>query len=159
MAVIGIDLGTTNSLAAYWKDGRAELIRDENGAVLLPSVVGYVENEGFVVGEAAKERLLTHAGDTAASFKCFMGTAREYTLGGKTCTPMELSAMVLERIRKNAAFYLQEEIEEAVITVPAYFNDRQRSDTKKAAQIAGLKVERLINEPSAAALEIGRAHV
>ena len=152
MAVIGIDLGTTNSLAAYWKDGRAELIRDENGAVLLPSVVGYVENEGFVVGEAAKERLLTHAGDTAASFKCFMGTAREYTLGGKTCTPMELSAMVLERIRKNAAFYLQEEIEEAVITVPAYFNDRQRSDTKKAAQIAGLKVERLINEPSAAAL-------
>lgn len=152
MAVIGIDLGTTNSLAAYWKDGQTRLIRDEKGDVLLPSVVGYVENEGFLVGTEARERLLTHAEETAASFKCFMGTAKEYLLGERTYTSMELSAMVLERIRKNAEFYLQEKIEEAVITVPAYFNDKQRSDTKKAAQIAGLKAERLINEPSAAAL-------
>ncbi len=152
MAIIGIDLGTTNSLAACWKDGSLELIPNENGEVLFPSAVGYVEGEGFLVGTAAKERLLTHPGDTVASFKCFMGTAKEYRLGGRTYTPMELSAMVLERLRRNAERVLQEEIEEAIVTVPAYFNDKQRSDTKKAAQVAGLKVERLINEPSAAAL-------
>lgn len=152
MAVIGIDLGTTNSLAAYWKDGKAQLISDENGNVLLPSVVGYVEGEGYLVGSQAKERLITHPNDTAASFKRFMGTAKEYEMGGRTYTPMELSAMVLERIRRNAEYFLKEEIEEAIITVPAYFNDKQRSDTKKAARIAGLKTERLINEPSAAAL-------
>ena len=152
MAVIGIDLGTTNSLAAYWKDGEVRLIEDEKGEVLLPSVAGYVEGEGFLVGGEAKERLLTHPGDTVASFKRFMGTAKEYPLGGRNYTPMELSAMVLEKIKRNAEFVLKEEIEEAVITVPAYFNDKQRSDTKKAAQIAGLKADRLINEPSAAAL-------
>lgn len=152
MAVIGIDLGTTNSLAAYWKDGKAQLLSDENGNVLLPSVVGYVEGEGFLVGSQAKERLLTHPDDTTASFKRFMGTSKEYEMGSRTYTPMELSAMVLERIRRNAEYFLKEEIEEAIITVPAYFNDKQRSDTKKAARIAGLKTERLINEPSAAAL-------
>lgn len=152
MAVIGIDLGTTNSLAAYWTEQGAELIADENHRVLFPSVVGYVEGEGFLVGAAAKERLLTHSADTVGSFKRFMGTAKEYTLGGKAYTAMELSAMVLERIRRNAEHVLKEPVEEAIITVPAYFNDRQRSDTKKAAQIAGLHVERLINEPSAAAL-------
>ncbi|WP_300803653.1 Hsp70 family protein [uncultured Acetatifactor sp.] len=152
MAIIGIDLGTTNSLAAYWRDGRLELIPGEDGNVLFPSAVGYVEGEGFLVGAVAKERLLTHPDDTVASFKCFMGTAKEYSLGGRMYTPMELSAMVLERLRRNAQRVLQEEIEEAIVTVPAYFNDRQRSDTKKAAQVAGLKVERLINEPSAAAL-------
>lgn len=152
MAVIGIDLGTTNSLAAYWKDGRVQLIGDEKGEALLPSVVSYVEGEGFLVGKAAKERLLTHVSDTAASFKCFMGTAKEYRLGGKAYTPMELSAMVLGRIKKQAEYVLREAVDEAIVTVPAYFNDKQRSDTKKAAQIAGLKVERLINEPSAAAL-------
>lgn len=152
MAIIGIDLGTTNSLAACWKDGRLELIPGEDGEVLFPSAVGYVDGEGFLVGAAAKKRLLTHPMDTVASFKCFMGTAKEYKLGGRTYTPMELSAMVLERLKRNAEHVLQEEIEEAIVTVPAYFNDKQRSDTKKAAQVAGLKVERLINEPSAAAL-------
>lgn len=152
MAVIGIDLGTTNSLAAYWKDGEARLICDERGEALLPSVVSYVEGEGFLVGAAAKERLLFHGSDTAASFKRFMGTAKEYRLGDGTYTPVELSAMVLGRIKRNAEYFLKEEIEEAIVTVPAYFNDKQRSDTKKAAQIAGLKAERLINEPSAAAL-------
>lgn len=152
MAVIGIDLGTTNSLGAYWQDGTSHLIPMEEDRFLLPSVVSYVEGEGFLVGAAAKERLIPYAEDTAASFKRFMGTAKEYHLGGRTYAPMELSAMVLEQIKRNAEFFLKEEIEEAVITVPAYFNDKQRSDTKKAAQIAGLKVERLINEPSAAAL-------
>lgn len=158
MAVIGIDLGTTNSLGAYWKDGRVQLIPMEGESFLLPSVVGYVEGEGFLAGAAAKERLIPHAGDTVASFKRFMGTAKEYHLGGRAYTPMELSAMILERIKRNAEFYLQEEIEEAVITVPAYFNDKQRSDTRKAAQIAGLKAERLINEPSAAALAYRREY-
>ena len=158
MAVIGIDLWITNSLGAYWKDGRVQLIPMEGESFLLPSVVGYVEGEGFLAGAAAKERLIPHAGDTAASFKRFMGTAKEYHLGGRAYTPMELSAMILERIKRNAEFYLQEEIEEAVITVPAYFNDKQRSDTRKAAQIAGLKAERLINEPSAAALAYRREY-
>ena len=152
MAVIGIDLGTTNSLGAYWKDGTVHLIPMEGERFLLPSVVGYVEGEGFLAGAAAKERLILYPEDTVASFKRFMGTEKEYHLGGKAYSPMELSAMVLEQIKRNAEFFLKEEIEEAVITVPAYFNDKQRSDTKKAAQIAGLKVDRLINEPSAAAL-------
>lgn len=156
MAVIGIDLGTTNSLGAYWKDGAVHLIPMEGGSALLPSVVGYVEGEGFLVGAAARERLIPHSEDTAASFKRFMGTAKEYCLGGRAYTPMELSAMVLEQIKRNAEFFLKEEIDEAVITVPAYFNDKQRSDTKKAAQIAGIKVDRLINEPSAAALAYRR---
>lgn len=150
MAVIGIDLGTTNSLAAYWADGRVHFVPDENGNQMVPSAAVYLEGEGIVVGRKAKEHLLK-GGEGAASFKRFMGTKKEYMLGGKAYTPMELSAMVLHKLKEQAERILPE-IEEAVITVPAYFNDKQRSDTKKAAQIAGLKVERLINEPSAAAL-------
>ena len=150
MSVIGIDLGTTNSLAAYWADGRVHFIPDENGNRMVPSAAVYLEGEGIVVGRKAKEHLL-NGGEGAASFKRFMGTKKEYVLGGKAYTPMELSAMVLHKLKEQAERILPE-IEEAVITVPAYFNDKQRSDTKKAAQIAGLKVERLINEPSAAAL-------
>lgn len=152
MAVIGIDLGTTNSLAAYWEDGESRLIPDETGNVLVPSAVSFLEGEGFFVGQQAKERKLLDETAAAASFKRFMGTEKTYPLGGKNYTAMELSAMVLEKMKRNAQRYLKEEITEAVITVPAYFNDKQRSDTKKAAQIAGLYVERLINEPSAAAL-------
>ncbi len=150
MAVIGIDLGTTNSLAAYWADGRVHFVPDENGNRMVPSAAVYLEGEGIVVGRKAKEHLLK-GGEGAASFKRFMGTKKEYMLGGKAYTPMELSAMVLHKLKEQAERILPE-IEETVITVPAYFNDKQRSDTKKAAQIAGLKVERLINEPSAAAL-------
>lgn len=152
MAVIGIDLGTTNSLAACWREGRLCLIPDENGNVLLPSVVSRTEEGTYLVGRKAKERMHVKAEVTAGSFKCFMGTDKTYTLGGRELSPVELSALVLQRMRRNAEHFLKEEIEEAIITVPAYFNDRQRADTKKAAQIAGLHVERLINEPSAAAL-------
>ena len=113
MAVIGIDLGTTNSLGAYWKDGEVQLIPMEEERFLLPSVVGYVEGEGFLVGAAAKDRLIPYAEDTAASFKRFMGTAKEYQLGGRTYTPMQLSAMVLEQIKRNAEFFLKEGIEGA----------------------------------------------
>ncbi|MBO5524014.1 MAG: Hsp70 family protein [Roseburia sp.] len=152
MAVIGIDLGTTNSLAAYWKDGEARLIPDETGSVLVPSVVSFQEGEGLSVGQQAKERRMLDETAAVGSFKRFMGTEKTYQLGQKNYTPMQLSAMVLEKMKRNAECYLKEEITEAIITVPAYFNDKQRSDTKKAAQIAGLPVERLINEPSAAAL-------
>lgn len=152
MAVIGIDLGTTNSLAACWRDGSLCLIPDEAGDVLLPSVVSRTEEETYFVGRAAKELLHTKAEAAAGSFKRFMGTDKTYILADKELTPVELSALVLQRIKVNAENFLKEEIEEAIITVPAYFNDRQRADTKKAAQIAGLNVERLINEPSAAAL-------
>ena len=152
MAVIGIDLGTTNSLAACWRGGRLCLIPDENGEVLLPSVVSRTEEGTYIVGREAKELLHTRAESTVGSFKRFMGTEKTYALADKELTPVELSALVLQRIKANAEHFLKEEIEEAIITVPAYFNDRQRADTKKAAQIAGLNVERLINEPSAAAL-------
>lgn len=152
MAVIGIDLGTTNSLAACWRGGGLCLIPYENGDVLLPSVISRTEEGTYLVGRDAKEQMHTKAEAAARSFKRFMGTDKMYMLADKELTPVELSALVLQRIRVNAEHFLKEEIEEAIITVPAYFNDRQRADTKKAAQIAGLNVERLINEPSAAAL-------
>ena len=151
MAVIGIDLGTTNSLVSCWKNGEAVLIPNSLGSVLTPSAVS-VSQEEILVGDAAKQRLLTHGNETAVSFKCFMGTKKKYQLGSQIFTPIELSALVLKKLKQDAQEYLNEPIEEAIITVPAYFNDRQRTDTKLAAKIAGLKVERLINEPSAAAL-------
>ena len=152
MAVIGIDLGTTNSLAACWKGDEVFLIPDEDGNILLPSVVSRIDEGATLVGRRAKERLHTKAEQTAASFKRFMGTEKEYLLSGQKFTPAELSALVLNRIKIYAEHYLKEPVEEAIVTVPAYFNDKQRADTKKAAGIAGLHVERLINEPSAAAL-------
>lgn len=152
MAVIGIDLGTTNSLAACWREGHICLVPEESGSVLLPSVVSRTEENTYLVGQEAKDLLHTRAEVTVGSFKRFMGTEKTYSLAGRILSPVELSALVLQRIKGNAEHFLKEEIEEAIITVPAYFNDRQRADTKKAAQIAGLPVERLINEPSAAAL-------
>lgn len=152
MAVIGIDLGTTNSLAAYWKDGKACLIPDAVGNVLFPSVVSLFDENEIAVGSVAKEQLLLQPDKTVASFKRYMGSDKIFSIGNKNYKPLELSAFVLSEIKAGAEKFLKEEVEEAVITVPAYFNDKQRSDTKKAAQLAGLHVERLINEPSAAAL-------
>lgn len=152
MRTIGIDLGTTNSLAAYWSDGKVQLIPQESERLMLPSVVGLDETGGIFVGSLAKERRVVHSNNTFGSFKCFMGTEKKYETGGKCYTPVDFSAMVLAQIKSNAEAFLGEPVEEAIISVPAYFNDQQRSDTKKAAKIAGLKVERLINEPSAAAL-------
>lgn len=151
MAMIGIDLGTTNSLVSYWKDKTAKLIPNSMGSVLTPSVISVMQEE-ILVGQAAKERGLIHGNETAASFKRFMGTKKKYQLGSRIFTPVELSAFVLKKLKKEAEQYLNEPVDEAIITVPAYFNDRQRTDTKLAAKMAGLKVERLINEPSAAAL-------
>ena len=152
MAIIGIDLGTTNSLACVWREGRVELIPNELGEYKTSSAVSVLEDGTFLVGAAAKERLVSHPKSTAASFKVWMGTEKTLTLNGKPFKPEELSALVLRQLLEDARRYLNEPLEEAVISVPAYFNDDQRCATKLAAQLAGLTVKRLINEPSAAAL-------
>ncbi len=152
MAIIGIDLGTTNSLAAVWRDGRSDLIPNAAGDFLTPSAVSVDEDGGILVGRAARDRLISHPERTAARFKRFLGTSRTYTLGGRTFTPEELSSLVLRSLREDAEAYLGEAVEEAVVSVPAYFAEAQRAATKRAAALAGLKVERLVNEPSAAAV-------
>lgn len=152
MAIIGIDLGTTNSLAAVWRNGRSELIPNAAGDVLTPSVVSVDEDGGVLVGRAARDRLISHPERTAARFKRFMGTSKTYTLGSRTFTPEDLSSLVLRSLRQDAEAYLGEPVEEAVVSVPAYFAESQRAATKRAAALAGLKVERLVNEPSAAAV-------
>ena len=152
MAIIGIDLGTTNSLACVYRNGKAELIPNELGEYLTSSAVSVLEDGSVLVGAAAKERLISHPESTAASFKIWMGTEKKLTLGTRQFKPEELSALVLRQLSEDARRYLGEPVEEAVISVPAYFNDDQRCATKLAAQLAGLTVKRLINEPSAAAL-------
>ncbi len=152
MAVIGIDLGTTNSLGAVYRNNKVELIPNRFGSYLTPSVVSVVEDGTILVGEVAKERLVTNPEATAASFKKDMGTERKYTLGKKTFLPEELSSFVIRSIVEDARTYLQEEIEEVIISVPAYFHDKQRVATKRAGALAGVTVNRIINEPSAAAM-------
>ncbi len=152
MAIIGIDLGTTNSLASVWRNGRCELIPNSFGEFLTPSVVGFDDEGNVIIGKIAKQRLVSHPDLTAASFKCFMGTKQEISLGKKVFTPPELSSFILRQLKEDAELYLGEPVEEAVISVPAYFDDNGRSATKLAGELAGLKVERIINEPSAAAL-------
>lgn len=150
--IIGIDLGTTNSLASVWQDGRSRLIPNSLGEYLTPSIVS-IDHDGHVcVGKIAKERLASHPEHTAALFKRFMGTEKKYVLGGREYRPEELSALVLRRLKEDAERYLGEPVEEAVISVPAYFNDMARKATKDAGTLAGLRVERIVNEPSAAAL-------
>ena len=150
--IIGIDLGTTNSLVAVWQDGESKLIPNAFGEYLTPSVVSVDEDGSVYVGKTAKERLISHPNETASVFKRFMGTAKKYQLGNKKYLPEELSALVLKKLKEDAERYLGEPVEEAIISVPAYFNDMARNATKNAGVIAGLKVERIINEPSAAAL-------
>ena len=152
MAIIGIDLGTTNSLACIYRDGKVERIPNELGDFKTSSAVSVLEDGAVLVGAAAKERLVSHPESTAASFKIWMGTEKSLTLGKRRFKPEELSALVLRQLLEDARRYLGEPVEEAVISVPAYFNDDQRCATKLAAQLAGLTVKRLINEPSAAAL-------
>jgi molecular chaperone HscC len=153
--IIGIDLGTTNSAVAVWRDGRSELIPNALGNLLTPSAVGLDGNGELIVGLAARERQSTHPHLTATNFKRYMGTQRVSELGGRIFLPEDLSALVLSRLRADAEAHLDERVTEAVITVPAYFNDKQRKATKRAGELAGLKVERLLNEPTAAALAYG----
>lgn len=150
--IIGIDLGTTNSLVAVWENGESKLIPNAFGEYLTPSVVSVDENGIVYVGKTAKERLAAYPAQTASIFKRFMGTSKKYKLGNKVYLPEELSAMVLRKLKEDAENYLGEPVEEAIISVPAYFNDMGRNATKRAGFLAGLKVERIINEPSAAAL-------
>jgi molecular chaperone HscC len=153
--IIGIDLGTTNSLAAIWRDGKAQLIPNALGHFLTPSCVGIDDDGTVLVGEAARARLQTHPDRSAALFKRYMGSERETRLGGRVFRPEELSSLVLRALKEDAEAFLGEQVEEAIITVPAYFSDAQRKATRAAGQLAGLKVERLLNEPTAAALAYG----
>ena len=152
MAIIGIDLGTTNSLGAVFRNNQVELIPNRFGSFLTPSVVSVTEDGTILVGEVAKERLVTHPETTAASFKKDMGTNKRIRLGSSYFTPEELSSFVIRSIVEDAKDYLQEEIEEVIISVPAYFHDKQRVATKRAGALAGVTVNRIINEPSAAAM-------
>ena len=153
--LVGIDLGTTNSLIAVWRDGRAELVANALGKVLTPSVVSLDDQDTVIVGAAARDRLLTHPDRTAAAFKRYMGTHREIRLGTRAFRPEELSALVLRSLKADVEAAFGEPIHEAIITVPAYFNDAQRKATRAAGELAGLRVERLLNEPTAAALAYG----
>ena len=153
MAIIGIDLGTTNSLASVWKDGRIRLIPNSFGEYLTPSVVSFGDNGEVFVGKIAREMLITRPEQTFCEFKRNMGTDTLYWVGTRSYRPEELSAFVLRRLKEDAESFLGEPVTEAVISVPAYFNDDKRCATKNAGRLAGLQVERLINEPSAVALK------
>ena len=136
MATVGIDLGTTNSLVSVWQDDKCTLIPNNLGEYLTPSVVGIDENGEMLVGRTAKERLISHPESTVASFKRFMGTEKTFMLGNRRFTAADLSSMVLRQLKEDAEKYLGEPVEEAVISVPAYFNDFQRNATKMAGELA-----------------------
>ena len=153
--ILGIDLGTTNSLAAVFKGGEVCVIPNRLGGTLTPSIVS-IDREGTVfVGQTAMERKSTDPSNTVSVFKRAMGTDRQYLLQGKKYKAEDLSAFVLKSLKEDAETYLGRSIEEAVISVPAYFNDRQRKATKRAGELAGFRVERIINEPTAAAIAYG----
>lgn len=153
--IVGIDLGTTNSLIAYFTEEGAKIIPNRLGKNLTPSVVS-VDSEGNVyVGETARERMSLYPDTVAQTFKRSMGTERDFTLSGKHYKPEELSSLVLRALKDDAESYLGEEVTEAVISVPAYFDDKRRKATKRAGELAGLKVERMISEPTAAAVAYG----
>ena len=153
--IIGIDLGTTNSVAAYMDEAGPRLIPNALGEVLTPSVIGLDPKGNLLVGRAAKELQVLYPDRCAALFKRHMGSDWSVTLAGRKFTPEELSSLVLRSLKSDAEAYFQERIERAVITVPAYFNDQQRKATINAGRIANLKVERIFNEPTAAALAYG----
>ena len=153
--IIGIDLGTTNSCVAVMEGGKPTVIANTEGARTTPSVVAFTKNGERLVGEPAKRQAVTNAENTIASIKRDMGTDRGRTIEDKKYSPQQISAMILQKLKSDAENYLGEKVTEAVITVPAYFNDAQRQATKDAGKIAGLDVKRIINEPTAAALAYG----
>ena len=153
--IIGIDLGTTNSCVAVMEGGKPTVIANTEGARTTPSVVAFTKTGERLVGEPAKRQAVTNADNTISSIKRDMGTDRGRTIDGKKYSPQQISAMILQKLKADAESYLGEKVTEAVITVPAYFNDAQRQATKDAGKIAGLDVKRIINEPTAAALAYG----
>ena len=153
--IIGIDLGTTNSCVAVMEGGKPTVITNAEGARTTPSVVAFTKTGERLVGEPAKRQAVTNADKTVSSIKRHMGTDYKVTIDDKKYSPQEISAMILQKMKSDAENYLGEKVTEAVITVPAYFNDAQRQATKDAGKIAGLDVKRIINEPTAAALAYG----
>ncbi len=153
--IIGIDLGTTNSCVAVMEGGKPTVIPNAEGQRTTPSVVAFTKNGERLVGDPAKRQAITNPDRTISSIKRHMGTDFKVTIDGKVYTPQEISAMILQKLKTDAESYLGEKVTEAVITVPAYFNDAQRQATKDAGKIAGLEVKRIINEPTAAALAYG----
>ena len=153
--IIGIDLGTTNSCVAVMEGGKPVVIPNQEGSRTTPSVVAFTKTGERLVGEPAKRQAVTNADRTISSIKRHMGTDYRVNIDGKNYTPQEISAMILQKLKADAEAYLGETVSEAVITVPAYFNDAQRQATKDAGKIAGLEVKRIINEPTAAALAYG----
>ena len=153
--IIGIDLGTTNSCVAVMEGGKPTVIANAEGVRTTPSVVAFTKTGERLVGEPAKRQAVTNAEKTISSIKRHMGTDYKVDIDGKKYTPQEISAMILQKLKADAESYLGEPVKEAVITVPAYFNDAQRQATKDAGRIAGLDVKRIINEPTAAALAYG----
>ncbi|NMM62936.1 molecular chaperone HscC [Clostridium sp. P21] len=155
MAILGIDLGTTNSLISYFTENAPIIIPNALGSKLTPSVVSIDDNGEILVGQVAKERLITHPHCTVAAFKRYMGTNKTFHIGEHKFLPEELSSFIIRSLKMDAEAYLGEPVEEVIISVPAYFNDTQRKATQRAGRLAGLKVERLINEPTAAAVAYG----
>ena len=153
--IIGIDLGTTNSCVAVYEGGEPIVIPNPEGARTTPSVVAFSKTGERMVGQIAKRQAIINPERTIASIKRDMGTARKVEIDGKSYTPQEISAMILQKLKADAETYLGTKVTEAVITVPAYFSDAQRQATKDAGKIAGLEVKRIINEPTAAALAYG----
>ena len=153
--IIGIDLGTTNSCVAVMEGGKPVVIANTEGARTTPSVVAFTKTGERLVGEPAKRQAVTNADHTISSIKRHMGSDYRVTIDDKKYSPQEISAMILQKLKADAESYLGEKVSEAVITVPAYFNDAQRQATKDAGKIAGLDVKRIINEPTAAALAYG----
>ena len=153
--IIGIDLGTTNSCVAVMEGGKPTVIANTEGIRTTPSIVAFTKNGERLVGEPAKRQAVTNADRTISSIKRHVGTDYKVDIDGKKYTPQEISAMILQKLKADAESYLGEKVTEAVITVPAYFNDAQRQATKDAGKIAGLEVKRIINEPTAAALAYG----
>ncbi|MEG3149856.1 molecular chaperone HscC [Sphingomonas sp. ZT3P38] len=153
--IVGIDLGTTNSAIGIWRDGGAELIPNALGDLLTPSAVSVGDDDEIIVGLAARDRQSTHPKLTATAFKRWMGTKQTITLGKRSFAAEDLSALVLSSLKADAEAFLGEPVTSAIVTVPAYFNDRQRKATRRAGELAGLTVERLVNEPTAAALAYG----
>ena len=151
--IIGIDLGTTNSCVAVMEGGEPTVIANAEGGRTTPSVVAFAKNGERLVGQVAKRQAVTNPDRTIISIKRQMGSDYKVNIDGKAYTPPEISAMILQKLKADAESYLGEKVDKAVITVPAYFSDSQRQATKDAGRIAGLEVERIINEPTAAALE------
>ncbi|MEX9839415.1 Hsp70 family protein, partial [Raoultella planticola] len=153
--VMGIDLGTSNSAVSLWLDGKSVLIPNLQGNVLTPSVVGLDDEGQIIVGQAAHERLQSHPNITKASFKRYMGTDATITLGKLVFRAEEVSALLLRQLKDDVEAWLGYAVKDAIITVPAYFNDVQRRAVKTAGQLAGFNVVRLLNEPTAASLAFG----